>query len=287
MSDVPGTPFQSPVRALSGSLLIHALALLLLIAWNSSRPAPASPMPKGRVVLVVPVPLRSRTPSVRKFQAGSAPVPILPAQPLARTFRAPSVSPLPASPQVTIPVADVLHLNVSVSASELPRSEVNFAPPPPKLNNLADASPPVPKPDSQPVVKAGHAFDAAPAGPAAAPVGVPIRGRFGDASAAAPATPNRGVPPASPITPVEILSKPRPAYTEEARSLRIQGEVLLQVLFEASGEVRIDRVVRGLGHGLDESAMAAARGIRFHPARREGLAVDFEATVHIVFELAY
>jgi hypothetical protein len=45
--------------------------------------------------------------------------------------------------------------------------------------------------------------------------------------------------------------------------------------------------VRGLGHGLDETAAAAARNIRFRPARRSGDPVDFTAIVHIVFQLAY
>jgi TonB family protein len=87
--------------------------------------------------------------------------------------------------------------------------------------------------------------------------------------------------------PVEILSKPRPLYTEEARRSRIEGEVLLEVLFAASGPARIVRVVRSLGHGLDETAMAAARDIRFRPAQRDGQPVDSSAVVHIVFQLAF
>ena len=85
----------------------------------------------------------------------------------------------------------------------------------------------------------------------------------------------------------EILVKPRPAYTEEARRLRIEGEVLLEVLFEASGEARVLRTIRGLGHGLDENAIAAARAIQFRPAKRGDAAVDSTAVVHIVFQLAY
>jgi TonB family protein len=76
-------------------------------------------------------------------------------------------------------------------------------------------------------------------------------------------------------------------YTEEARRLQIEGEVLLQVLFAANGEVRVLQVVRGLGHGLDESARQAAANIRFRPALRDGSPVDTTAIVHIVFELAY
>jgi len=47
------------------------------------------------------------------------------------------------------------------------------------------------------------------------------------------------------------------------------------------------RVVKGLGHGLDEAAVRAAQQIRFKPASRGGNAVDFPATVHIVFQLAF
>ncbi len=89
------------------------------------------------------------------------------------------------------------------------------------------------------------------------------------------------------VQPVEILAKPRPAYTEEARHLKLEGEVLLEAVFGANGQVQIIRVIRGLGHGLDESAIRAAQQIRYKPATREGQPVDFPATVHIVFQLAY
>jgi hypothetical protein len=50
----------------------------------------------------------------------------------------------------------------------------------------------------------------------------------------------------------QILNNPRPDWTEEARRNRIQGEVWLDVIFAADRQVRIVRVVRGLGYGLDE-----------------------------------
>jgi TonB family protein len=86
--------------------------------------------------------------------------------------------------------------------------------------------------------------------------------------------------------PVEILFKPKPAYTDEARTKKIEGEVLLKVLFTASGEVKVLQVERGLGFGLDESAEAAARQIRFHPAQEDGQPVDSPAIVHIKFAMA-
>ena len=86
---------------------------------------------------------------------------------------------------------------------------------------------------------------------------------------------------------VEIISKPNPVYTQEARQLKLEGEVLLEVLFSANGQVHVNRVVRGLGHGLDEAAIKAASQMRFKPAQRVGTPVDSTAIVHVVFQLAY
>lgn len=88
-------------------------------------------------------------------------------------------------------------------------------------------------------------------------------------------------------TPVEIISKPNPVYTEEARQLRLQGEVLLEVLFGANGQLHVNRVVRGMGHGLDEAAISAANKMRFKPAQHYNQPIDSTAIVHVVFQLAY
>jgi TonB family protein len=90
-----------------------------------------------------------------------------------------------------------------------------------------------------------------------------------------------------PTTPVEITYKPNPVYTGEARNLKLEGEVLLEVEFAANGQLHVNRVVRGLGHGLDETAVAAANKMRFKPAMRNGQAMDSTAIVHVVFQLAY
>jgi TonB family protein len=88
-------------------------------------------------------------------------------------------------------------------------------------------------------------------------------------------------------TGVEITYKPNPVYTNEARDLKLEGEVLLEVQFLANGQLHVNRVVRGLGHGLDEAAIAAANKMRFKPALRNGQAMDSTAVVHVVFQLAY
>ena len=110
---------------------------------------------------------------------------------------------------------------------------------------------------------------------------------FGDSdpAAAAPIKP-KPAEVAPRLTPAEVLSKPTPVYTDEARKLRIEGEVLLNVVFEASGKLRVENVVRGLGHGLDDAAIRAAEQIRFKPATQDGQPTDSRAVLHIVFQLA-
>jgi TonB family protein len=86
---------------------------------------------------------------------------------------------------------------------------------------------------------------------------------------------------------VDILSKPRPEYTAEGRALKLEGDVVIDVVFLANGSMQVSNVVSGLGHGLDEAAVQAAQQIKFKPAKRDGEAVDFPARVRIEFRLAY
>ena len=140
------------------------------------------------------------------------------------------------------------------------------------------------------VLRAG--FDGAPAARAASASALPAASGirpsgFGDAVPVAARERPRRVEAAVPDRPVEILSKPKPAYTEEGRRLRVEGDVVLEVLFGAAGTLRVLRVVQGLGHGLDEAAIEAAGKITFRPATRDGVPVDHTATLRVVFQLAY
>ena len=111
---------------------------------------------------------------------------------------------------------------------------------------------------------------------------------FGDADVAAAPTvrAQKAAPDQAPLQPAEILSKPTPQYTEEARQLKIEGEVLLEVVFQSGGNVHVVKVVRGLGHGLDEAAVRAAERVQFKPATRNGQPTDSTAVLHVVFQLA-
>jgi TonB family protein len=109
---------------------------------------------------------------------------------------------------------------------------------------------------------------------------------FGDAETATAASLQPKPNLAPEVMPAEVTFKPNPVYTNEAKQLRIQGEVLLEVVFESSGKLHVLRVIRGLGHGLDEAAVRAAEQIRFKPALRDGQPADSTAVLHIVFQLA-
>jgi TonB family C-terminal domain len=97
-------------------------------------------------------------------------------------------------------------------------------------------------------------------------------------------------PTAEPVggtgSPVEIISKSHPDYTEDGRKHSVEGEVTLEVTFTAAGQVLVVRIVRGLGYGLDEQAIRAAQQIHFKPAQLGGQPIDSRAGVHIIFQLA-
>lgn len=266
---------------IAASLAIHVALLAGAVAWRGT-PRP-SPLLRRSVTVVLPQPL---VPAKRAIPRA---VPQLPLDPVRRSFELPRASVAPPAPgpppgsQIEAPLPDAALAVVPPA----PQLQVSSLPPPPivvgKLGDVTAASLAGAVRGDVRTVGFGAATHAESAEPARALASA----RFGDATAAAPqATASPRVLLAD-ATPVQILSKPSPAYTDEARRRRIEGEVLLEILFTAAGEARVLRVVRGLGHGLDENAVASASAIRFRPAERTGEAVDQIAKVHIVFRLAY
>jgi len=82
-----------------------------------------------------------------------------------------------------------------------------------------------------------------------------------------------------------VLSKPEPSYTEEARQQQITGTVVVRAIFAANGRVVAIRVVSGLGGGLSERAIDAARKIRFIPAMKNGRPVSMYIQLEYSFNL--
>jgi protein TonB len=83
-----------------------------------------------------------------------------------------------------------------------------------------------------------------------------------------------------------INSRPKPAYTKEARRKGIQGFVILKVVLSSEGKVSRVRVVRGLPFGLTENAIRAACRIDFKPAIKRSKPVSQWVTVEYAFRLA-
>lgn len=95
----------------------------------------------------------------------------------------------------------------------------------------------------------------------------------------------RGIEPVSATLRPTILYKERAKYTEEARANKVQGTVILSIEYLANGTIGQVRVVRGLPDGLTESAIDAARKIRFNPAVRNGAPVSVRGNVEFNFTL--
>ena len=78
------------------------------------------------------------------------------------------------------------------------------------------------------------------------------------------------------FTPLEILDKPRPAYSAEARRLQIEGEVVLEALFSASGRIRVMRVMRGQKEAIAKECLATSVSTTDAPADAAVRDVDID-----------
>jgi TonB family protein len=87
------------------------------------------------------------------------------------------------------------------------------------------------------------------------------------------------------VTPLKILSRPRPSYTDRARRAGISGSVKLYVLFGANGKILNIIGISGLGYGLDEEAIKAARQIKFEPKTENGKPVSVVKMVIFTFTI--
>jgi protein TonB len=63
----------------------------------------------------------------------------------------------------------------------------------------------------------------------------------------------------------------------------IQGDVVVEITIDAQGTVVEERLLQGLGHGVDDRVIAVLRDWRFHPATRNGVAIPSKHDVHFHF----
>jgi protein TonB len=88
-------------------------------------------------------------------------------------------------------------------------------------------------------------------------------------------------PPAKP----KPISVPQPGYTDDAQAAAIEGKVRVQLTVDESGKVVDVKLIAGLGHGLDEAALAAARRALFEPALHCGRPTQATFTISMRFKL--
>lgn len=296
------------VRQLSMSVGIHLVALLLALAIGSRTTHTSLAVERPHITLIAPSLPRRVTPP-------PAPRPLPPAveTPKAR-IQPKQFTPVVARRQPDQPPRIELTAPEPIQTAAIARPAIEvpaaaLPPPPIVVGKLGDATPRNQEATTPAVIRTAGFVNSSISAPAAvqpprvtgagfsnssmnapgttaqAPIASSGFSKAGTASPASAAVKIQNAP--ANTRPVEILSKPRPSYTEEARALRLEGEVVLEVLFTASAEARVVRVLHGLGHGLDEAAITSAARIEFRPALEAGKPVDQTATVRIRFELAY
>ncbi|MEX0681600.1 MAG: energy transducer TonB [Balneolales bacterium] len=74
-------------------------------------------------------------------------------------------------------------------------------------------------------------------------------------------------------------------YPEAARRAGIEGRVIIQFIVDENGQVRDPQVIRGIGGGCDEAAIAAIEAVEWSPGRQRGRAVRVQFQLPVMFRL--
>jgi TonB family protein len=293
------------------SVVVHATLAGVLTAVVPTRASENTSTPRPRSISVFTLPSTEpvTSPPVRMEtpRLNAAPVPV-PARPKNIAAIADVPKPVSVAPIAVRPVEPVRAALLPAAAPALERPVETRTPERPPETGLFERANGPRTSQAAAAVTTGGFGNVAPSTRAAAnPFGAVTTGGFGsvaasprgatggaadvrtagfDRAASAPVHPSEAAAQTPIDRPVEIVFKPAPEYTDDARSARVEGTVTLDLEFTAAGDVHVLRVVRGLGHGLDEEAERAALRIRFKPAQSDGRAVDSRATVHITFRLS-
>jgi TonB family protein len=87
------------------------------------------------------------------------------------------------------------------------------------------------------------------------------------------------------VTAPRTIYAPDPQYSDQARSVKFTGSVLLWLIVDADGLPKDIRIVRSVGLGLDERAMDTVKTWRFEPGRKDGIPVATQINVEVSFRL--
>lgn len=87
------------------------------------------------------------------------------------------------------------------------------------------------------------------------------------------------------VAPPMLSNKQEPEYSEDARTAKLQGTVLLSVTIGTDGMAHDLKLLHSLGFGLDEKAAEAVSQWQFKPGTRDGAPVPVQATIEVNFRL--
>ena len=75
------------------------------------------------------------------------------------------------------------------------------------------------------------------------------------------------------VKPALPVAFPDPQITRREMPVGLQGDVVVEITIDIEGNVIETKLLQGVGHGIDEKVIAAAREWHFRPATRNGVAV--------------
>lgn len=85
--------------------------------------------------------------------------------------------------------------------------------------------------------------------------------------------------------PAALLKGDSPPYTAAAHHAQVEGAILLDVVVDEKGQAREVIVVRGLGYGLDESAIKTIKRWKFKPGTYQGNPVVVMEAIQVTFHM--
>src|SRR5712691_5943175 len=92
---------------------------------------------------------------------------------------------------------------------------------------------------------------------------------------------NDGVIPNGGMAPPTVLKSTLALYTDDARTHGIEGTVTIEAFITEDGQIKSMRVLKRLGFGLDEVALASVQEWTLSPATRLGTPVSVVALIDV------
>ena len=88
----------------------------------------------------------------------------------------------------------------------------------------------------------------------------------------------------APIGGIAAIQK-RIIYPEIAKRAGVQGRVYIKAFVDETGTVKKAEVIKGIGAGCDEAAVAAVMKTKFKPGKQRGKPVRVQVSIPILFKL--